>query len=915
MLGVTARSSGAAALSYNPRLDCLLYAAGSTLVLWNYLRDTRLYLEGDGHASTISAIAVTSDGNHVASASFEGCGAGDQYTSHPTVVLWDVTGKKDAGGAYSEIHRSRRVSCSDPACSVVTSMQLAFSPGDGVLASLSVCEPSNGSSSGMGTLQLCLFDWKDGFRLLQRCTIQGDGEGGAERSVHIFAPEHVMGLSSPPGMMGGSGGLGTDVHGANSTVPTGTAPATNHRPPTFREETREEMEKREEGRVIWCDDRRLCVVYGCHVWALDFVRGSGAGLSVVHCRNLRDKLSERSQRTKKALKFRQRKKEILGGIEDNIDSDTARDPHSVVGAAICVPYNLLVLLSRSGRLLVCETSTCSVVNSVPPPVDDKELSSVFTALSVDGEETTVGTSSGTLWSLSMRELKWRRPLPFQRRMRARLLGGNVSGGMAATKDKNIGSGLTYQRGWPVVAALSLPQRSNSNRNAANGSKNAERIAAMYGDHSIAVFELSSQKSSAGAKRRGATQKQNGSGGNKGGVVTNHAVGHFGAVRSVTWHPEKTSSVLITTSADQSIGVWQLTPILDDLGAPEEQIRDGMLPAIGAATMNSNASLGRSSSEAPTERRARMVRVLDVSSSISADLPYSRCSRVTLDIANFDRIDNRSGRSESIEVSALAYHPLGGRIACGDNHGMIRIYSTVSGRLLHLRDTTGGNNGDGGGNGAPRHGTSMDYVDMEGGEVHGEGESEDNHPDDVRASRAISAMSFSPTGRYVGVARRDGKTMVLDGWCEWCRGCVLTAPCLDPFSGHAEGVISFVMRPSLPRHATPRDPTPTKECGERNSTAESVRGTCCVVALSPSSVGLLTVVPVTAGGGQQHHQRHGTHGVGSGTTTDVGAVEWQRGFEPTRLLSEYRLDGALRACHIHPSKEYVVCLTSKGTPRR
>ena len=41
------------------------------------------------------------------------------------------------------------------------------------------------------------------------------------------------------------------------------------------------------------------------------------------------------------------------------------------------------------------------------------------------------------------------------------------------------------------------------------------------------------------------------------------------------------------------------------------------------------------------------------------------------------------------MTVLAYHPMGGRIACGCNQGMIRIYSTVSGRLLHLRDTTGG----------------------------------------------------------------------------------------------------------------------------------------------------------------------------------------------------------------------------------
>ena len=918
VLGVTARASGGAALSYNPRLDCLLYAAGSTLVLWNFQRDTRLYLEGDGHASTISAIAVTSDGNHVASASFEGSGVGQEFTSHPTIVLWDVTGKRNAGGKYDEIYRSVRVSCSDPACGVVTSMKLAFSPGDGILASLAVCEPAIGSSNtSKGTLQLCLFDWNDDFRLLQRCTIQGDGEGN-ERSVHIFAPEHVMSAN--------------DNSNNPFSTATGAETGTGIRiqQPTFHETTREENDKREVGYLSWCSENRICVVYDSHVFALEFIPG-GQGLSIVHVRNLHEKLSEKSQRSKKANKLKSRRMDSNGGTSSTIcydEGEEGRNPHAIVGAAVCVPYSLLLLLSRSGRLLVCETSTCSVVNSVPPPMDDKEPISTFTALSVDGEETTIGTSTGTLWSLSMRELKWRRPLPFQRRMRARLLGGGSSS--TAKENTNENTTVQYQRGWPVVAAISLPISKSKRRN--NNGKSIERIAAMYGDHSIAVFELGASSTptinSTNQKgRRGSKSKKNNGKSNqtaKGGTVTNHAVGHFGAVRSSTWHPEKTSSVLITSSSDQSIGVWQLTPILDDLGAPESysttnRNSTGKLPDITTGTINNNESSTRSSEprsvEAPTERRARLVRVLDVSSSISSDLPYSRCSRVTLDIANFGQIDDISGKSTSIEISALAYHPLGGRIACGDNHGMVRIYSTVSGRLLHMRDTTGGNHS----NNTYDTTNGMNYVDMEGGIEGNEGE--ENHPDDVRTSRSISSISFSTTGRYVGVARRDGKTMVLDGWAEWCRGCILTTPCLDPFNGHAEGVISFVMRPSLPRHSTPRDPTPNSKNGERNSTAESVRGTCCVVALSSESIGLVTVVPVTAG---RHHERRRNNGGNDGNdgndgianedmrdSCDVGAVEWKRGFEPTRLLSEFKLDGALRACRIHPSNEYIVCLTSKG----
>ena len=190
-------------------------------------------------------------------------------------------------------------------------------------------------------------------------------------------------------------------------------------------------------------------------------------------------------------------------------------------------------------------------------------------------------------------------------------------------------------------------------------------------------------------------------------------------------------------------------------------------------------------------------------------------------------------------------------------------------------------------------------------------------DDLRVSMAISELAFSPTGRYIGVARRDGKTMLLDGWGEWCRGTIMTPSCLDPFTMHAEGVFSFVRRPALARHSTPRDPHPLSTTGMRNSTAESVPGTCAVVALGPTTLGLLTIVPTTA---THHHHRQSSNNNSNndgdnnnfGGNTDVGAVEWCKGFERPRVLSEFKLDGSLRGMVIHPSQEYVVVLTSKGT---
>ena len=38
----------------------------------------------------------------------------------------------------------------------------------------------------------------------------------------------------------------------------------------------------------------------------------------------------------------------------------------------------------------------------------------------------------------------------------------------------------------------------------------------------------------------------------------------------------------------------------------------------------------------------------------------------------------SRAAAAVEITAVAYHPRGGRIACGCSHGMIRVYSTMSG---------------------------------------------------------------------------------------------------------------------------------------------------------------------------------------------------------------------------------------------
>ena len=133
---------------------------------------------------------------------------------------------------------------------------------------------------------------------------------------------------------------------------------------------------------------------------------------------------------------------------------------------------------------------------------------------------------------------------------------------------------------------------------------------------------------------------------------------------------------------------------------------------------------------------------------------------------------------------------------------------------------------------------------------------------------------------------------------------------------------------FPLSQTPRDPTPLDSTGQRNSTAESVGGTCVVVALAPQTLGLLTIVPITA---THHHLRPSNAASTSNTssnnttagtpippppphmdTNDVGAVEWSSHFEPPRIVSEFKLDGALRHAEIHPSQEYLVVLTSKGT---
>ena len=915
VMGVTARVHRTNALGYNSQKKILLYAAGSTLVLWNWQQDTRIYLEGEGHTSTISDVAVTSHGLFAASASFETF----SNKSYPTIVLWDLSGAAP-GGRYCEVYRSRRSSVSDPACRIVNSMGIAFSPNDEILASICVCYPnSGGAESKYGTLQLCLFDWSHEFQLIQRCTIEGNPskldkavheESSADLTislsgtnsngsfssagVHIFAPEVPrMGAGEPMT----SNQLGVTANDQRKNVD-----STRNNPATSQKANDEQA------YICWCGSSRLAIVYCTYVWIFDTASANnGGGLELKHHRNLKNELSSKDNRS--SFKPGRSKSGRKFCMDDELDCTM------ITGARFCKEYGLLLIISRSGRLIVCESMSGAVVNNIAPPKTASGISLAgehFTTLDIDGDVCTIGMSSGSLWSLSVRELAWQRPIPFQKQIRRRLLGNEetING-----KIEKLRPPSSRKKGWPVVRAISLPDAENVG---AGLKVVKDIIAALYADHTIAIFELTTARQS-----RGEIQKQqyarrpakagshrSGEETSKGGSVANHAIGHFGAVQCVCWHPERTSSMLLTCSNDQSVGMWQLTPVAEDLSPPIN-----IDSTVGSKLASSNISA------APSEKRVQLVRILDIATSICEDLPYSRCSKLTLSIANSTETTleqrqlenmgmmqqvqgasmnralqlNQRGIISSIEVTAVAYHPLGGQIAVGCSHGLVRIYSTVSGRLLHMRDV-----GD-------SFKTSPGSQGIQSMNI------EESHTDPSYMS--ISSLCYSPTGRYIGAARADGTSLALDGWSEWCRGILLKSACLKPASIFSQGRIEFVSRPALPRHATPRDPIASAASlgASRNSSAESVASTCSLVLLSSDSIGLLTLVPLSS-----RETRRAANKVSNGGTdrsesgTSVGSVDWSHGFEKPRLLCEYRLDAAVRDMTVHPSGDYLIALTSRGT---
>ena len=68
-------------------------------------------------------------------------------------------------------------------------------------------------------------------------------------------------------------------------------------------------------------------------------------------------------------------------------------------------------------------------------------------------------------------------------------------------------------------------------------------------------------------------------------MTNHAVTHFGGVHSACWHPDASSSVLVTGSADQTVSIWQM--VLPQQTAPASyfmQGRNNLLLTAGESSM-------------------------------------------------------------------------------------------------------------------------------------------------------------------------------------------------------------------------------------------------------------------------------------------------------------------------------------------
>ena len=728
----------------------------------------------------------------------------------PLIILWDVSGQAP-GGRYVEVCRVRR----DLSANVtwVHNIQLSFSLDNVYLVSVEVGERTDEGA------QVCLWDWAQDFTLLQRCLIYDTGE------QHIFPTKG----ENPFGVYDDFGKHPWESDKAGLGKASGKTDHRRRRRRRLKKQLKLQYGGESDSKIVWVPgSNNFAVVFSHILWVFETNKGA----------------------------MRLLKQQQFQGTKHT---------YELVDVVASEVYRLIVVLCRSGQVFVCDSGG-NIVNHLGAPVKKKAGNSfgsrirgnkstkkemnaqkhrTFTCINNCGDMIFVGSSDGCIWTVEIRTLTWKRKLPFQHHLRERIEypkedGSNspagswnspvrVRGKEGPEKDNERGPG------WPVASIATTSDDAF--------------IVTTFGDHTIAVFDLHN------------------------GRVTNHAVTHFGGVHSACWHPDATSSVLVTGGADQTLCIWQMI-------LPMEASASSYFAQGRNMLTNNGPASGLLDPIASKFWRAKPTRTVDVSTSLDPGLRYQRISRTSMAIAaaadqggmfGAPKLSSSISRAAAaVEITAVAYHPRGGRIACGCSHGMVRVYNTMSGRLLYLRDI-----------GYYTRGRA--YGSSTSARVANPGIME------------CTDIKFSKEGRYLACALAGGMTAVMDSWGAYMRGSVVTA-------GFEKAAWPGGVPPRLSCAFAQR---PMGVRPPRLNAEEAASGTCVITC---GAIDKIIMKEVQPGEGTLYSRK------GANRDPETASMEGPAtltGLEcPT--VAEYKLDSACTTFSVHSSGDYLICLSQKGT---
>ena len=417
------------------------------------------------------------------------------------------------------------------------------------------------------------------------------------------------------------------------------------------------------------------------------------------------------------------------------------------------------------------------------------------------------------------------------------------------------------------------------------------------------------------------------------------VSHFGPVLSLAWRaagPGKgAKECLVSGSVDQSISFWDSGPDVllitpNPSAATDNGGRSSDTAATGGgvdhtcSTASDGSSPVRSTSSPIVMGKWAPSTIIDVAATLGPTFAYNgplgilasttprgkrgvggglpgsapcASSSSASSLPSPVHLGDAYRRQEtSVKVTAVHIPAAAGSntIVCGDQHGIVRIFEGTSGALVHTIDTAclggaGGRGGDGG---------------------------EHSNPSCFRstAESMCRTLDVSPSGRFMACARGDGWTGVVDAFTGYAVGCVLreaspsplAADLSPPLSG-AMGVMGQSVMGSGDGSSVgwgvalmqPQSDGPSFAFCVGSNTSE-----ISLYELRSSSSNEGPPYRVGSQGGR------GARGVRHG----ADSVARRTPFEGAEALpvKHFKLDDTCACFAVHPSGDYLLALTTRGT---